>query len=137
MRLITAAAVTAALALMGVASAQAQEIPPGEAAVTFSAMRDSTQDINYTSGWAISVAGYMNSWFAVVGEANGNYKHYGDAAGLTFPYSVWVHTITGGGRISAKPGSKARVFGQFLAGWGRETHTNPGYRITVEEGAQN
>src|SRR5438105_8481112 len=118
-RVAAATLVTVVLMLTVVGSARAVDDPPGEATLAYSYMRDSSQDINYTLGWAISFAGYVKPWFALVGEANGNYERFIPApVGPTLPYSVWLHTIAGGGRIAARPSPKMIVFGQMLAGWG-------------------
>ena len=132
------ALIALALWLGAVRTAAAQtDPPPLDVAVGLSYMREEWLDTDLEFGWLLSVQRHLNGTLAIVGEGGGNYTRV-EPFPAFFPYSMWVHSILAGPRVSVRPGQRLTLFGQTLGGWVRRSRTNPGSVVTpLNEGAVN
>jgi opacity protein-like surface antigen len=112
-----ACAVVALMLVTGVAMPRSAAAQSGavDFAAGYSFVHDTDVD-NFAKGWFASVAGGVNSWLAIVGEAAGNYKTVHDLEGQGVDLSI--HFFGAGPRFVSHSG-RAHPFGQVLFGAGR------------------
>ena len=95
--------------LLMACSTLAQETPKAEISAGYSFLRLGGSGGVNQNGGSISIAGNLNRWFGLVGDV-GIYH--------SAPYGVGLNTTTfmAGPRFSARSGSRATPFFQFLVG---------------------
>jgi hypothetical protein len=90
-------------------SAHAQDTPRGEVSIGYSFLRlGGTGGINQNGG-NISIAGYVNRWFGIVGDVGGYHSS-------PFGASLDTYTFLVGPRFSFRGNDKVRPFVQTLVG---------------------
>jgi hypothetical protein len=110
--------------LSAAAPLRAADAPKFELAAGYAYMHDSNRAEAFPAGWAISTAGYINSWIAVAAEVGGNYDEcktcqIGPFAAQTIrgtDRTIRVHTYLAGPKIASHAASAVTPFGQVLFG---------------------
>jgi hypothetical protein len=91
---------------------EAPPAPQWQAFAGYAWLDDVTDKVTFPAGWALGVAGRLNTWLSVAGDSDGQYEtipSIGSSVQLT------SRTVTGGPRVSARLGRFVE-FGQVLGG---------------------
>jgi hypothetical protein len=93
----------------------------------YATLNDTTEQIVFPAGWAVSVARPLTGWLAVLADVDGQYKTI-DAPGSNV--RLTSHTVTGGLRAQASLG-RLTEFAQLLVGVAQVTGSLFGSTETI------